>query len=126
MARLSRLAAAMSLLIGISACVPATSLPATCNDPTVSFSATLTATAMQPNRFDVCRGQEVTIKVATQVSGELHFHGYDDELGEKPITAGQTLTVVFKATHAGQFPIELHPEGGSDEREVAALVVNEP
>ena len=120
------LGAAASLLIASAACVPSTSLPATCNDPTVSFSATVTATAMQPNKFEVCRNQQVTITVATEVGGELHFHGYDDEIGEKPITAGGTLTVSFKATHPGQYPIELHPEDGSDEREVAQLVVNEP
>ncbi|HEX6654813.1 MAG TPA: hypothetical protein VF153_01230 [Candidatus Limnocylindria bacterium] len=118
--------AATSLVVAAAACVPSTSIPATCNDPTVSFSATLTATAMQPDRFEVCRDQEVTITVAAQVGGEVHFHGYDDEIGEKEITAGQTLTVTFKAAHPGQFPIELHPEDGSAEREVAALVVNEP
>ena len=124
--RSAGLAAAASLLIGLAACVDATSLPSTCADPTVSFSATLTASAMEPNRFDVCRNQEVTITVATEVGGELHFHGYDDEIGEKEITAGGTLTVRFKAAHPGQFPVELHPEDGSDEREVASLVVNEP
>lgn len=120
------MATVVSLLIGMAACVPSTSLPSTCNDPTVSFSTTLTTAAMQPNKFEVCRNQQVTITVATEVGGELHFHGYDDEIGEKPITAGGTLTVSFKATHPGQFPVELHAEDGSDEREVAALIVNEP
>ena len=123
--RICGFAAGLALVAGVAACVPATNLPANCSDPAVSFSATLSAGGMQPAQFDVCRDQEVTITVATQVAGELHFHGYDDELDEQPITAGQSLTVKFKATHPGQFPIELHPEDGSDEREVAALVVHE-
>ena len=120
------LAVVVALAFATTACVEATSLPSTCGDPSVSISATLTATAMQPNKFEVCRNQQVTITVATEVGGELHFHGYDDEIGEKEITAGGTLTITFKAAHPGQFPVELHPADGSDEFEVAPLVVNEP
>jgi hypothetical protein len=34
--------------------------------------------------------------------------------------------VKFTASHVGQFSVELHPADGSDEREVAKLVVQEP
>jgi hypothetical protein len=118
------LGAALVLAVGLVACVPAEQLPATCSQASVSLSATLSSSGMQPTSFDVCRDQQVTIIVTSQVAGDLHFHGYDDELEEQPITAGQTLKVEFKAAHPGQFPIELHPEDGSEERAVATLVVH--
>lgn len=118
-------ASALILLVASAGCVSSTNLPSTCGDATVTFSATLSDSGMQPSQFDVCRDQEVTITVASQVAGELHFHGYDTEVPEQELEAGQSVTVKFTASHVGQFPVELHPADGSDEREVAKLVVQE-
>lgn len=123
LARLVGLAASVALVAGLMACVPAGGQPANCHDASVSITATLMSDGMEPASFDVCRDQQVTITITPQVSGELHFHGYDAEIEEQPVTAGQTLKVEFKAIHPGQFPIELHPEQG-EEVEVAALVVH--
>ena len=119
-------AALVMVLVAVAACVPATNPPSNCGESAVSFSATLTDSGMQPAQFDVCRNQQVTIKVASQVAGDLHFHGYYTEVPEQPVTVGHTLTVTFAASHPGQFQIELHPEDGSEERAVAVLVVHEP
>jgi hypothetical protein len=118
-------ASALILLVASAGCVSSTNLPSTCGDATVTFSATLSDSGMQPSQFDVCRDQEVTITVASQVAGELHFHGYDTAVPEQELEAGQSVTVKFTASHVGQFPVELHPADGSDEREVAKLVVQE-
>lgn len=114
------------VLVTGAACVPSTTLPSTCSEAAVTISATLSDNGMQPSQFDVCRDQEVTITVASQVAGELHFHGYDTDIPEQELQAGQSVTVKFTASHVGQFSVELHPADGSDEREVAKLVVQEP
>jgi len=123
--RIGARAAALLLVLVAAGCVPATTLPSNCGEAEVSFSATLSDSRMQPAQFDVCRDQQVTIKVDSHVAGDLHFHGYDTEVPEQPVTAGQTVTVTFAASHPGQFQIELHPEDGSEERAVALLVVHE-
>jgi hypothetical protein len=109
----------------VGACVPSTALPSTCGEAAVAFSATVSDSGMQPSQFDVCQNQEVTITVASQVDGALHFHGYDTDIPEQELGAGKSVTVTFTASHVGQFPIELHPADGSDEQEVAKLVVQE-
>jgi hypothetical protein len=114
------------VLVTGAACVPSTNLPSSCSEAAVTISATLSDSGMQPSQFDVCRDQEVTITVASQVAGELHFHGYDTDIPEQELQAGQSVTVKFTASHVGQFSVELHPADGSDEREVAKLVVQEP
>ena len=124
-ARVAGLAASLALTTGLVACVPAGGVPATCSQASVSLAATLKPDAMQPASLEVCRDQQVTITIASRAAGELHFHGYDDEIEEQQVIAGQTLKVEFKAVHPGQFPIELHPEDGSEEVAVGALVVHE-
>ena len=122
----SLLAALIALsIVGLTACVPAEQLPSSCNDPSVAISATLSADRLDPASIDVCRNQHVTVTVASQADGELHFHGYDDQVPEKEIAAGDSVTVKFDAVRSGQFPIELHPEDGSDEVQVGTLVVHE-
>jgi CheY-specific phosphatase CheX len=124
--RLAAASALVVLLVAISGCVPSTTLPSTCSEAAVTISATLSDNGMQPSQFDVCRDQEVTITVASQVAGELHFHGYDTDIPEQELEVGHSVTVKFTASHVGQFSVELHPADGSDEREVAKLVVQEP
>jgi hypothetical protein len=126
---LKQRAVALVLVTGLAAgligCVPAENLPSNCGDPAVSFTATLKADGMSPNAFDVCRDQQLTFDITSEAAGELHFHGYDGIVDEQEVTVGQTLKVEFKATRPGQFPIELHPADGSEERAVATLTVHE-
>ena len=112
-------------LVGLAACVPAENVPSNCGEPSVSLTATLKADGMTPRTLDVCRDQQVSIVIASEAAGELHFHGYEDAVDVQAVAPGQSLIVQFSATHPGQFPIELHPEDGSDEVEVAALVVHD-
>jgi hypothetical protein len=114
------------LSAALCACVPATSLPATCHDPSVTFAATLVDEHLEPASFDVCRGQKVTITFTIQRAGILHLHGYDDLLQAREVRAGQTVDLSFDAAHAGQFPIALHTTDGPAEATVGTLVVNEP
>ena len=110
----------------LAACVPATTLPATCRDPSVHFAATLVEERLEPATFDVCRGQQVTITFTIQRNGILHLHGYDDLLPAREVRAGQTVDFAFEAVHVGQFPIALHTIDGSAEVTVGTLIVNEP
>jgi hypothetical protein len=110
----------------LAACVPSTTLPATCHDPSVTFAATLTEERLEPATIEVCRDQHVTITFTIQRGGILHLHGYDDQLAATPVRAGQTIDFSFEAVRAGQFPIALHPADGSEETDVGTLVVNEP
>ena len=110
----------------LAACVPATSLPATCHDPSVHFAATLAGERLEPSSFDACRDQEVTITFTIQRDGILHLHGYDDLLQAREVRTGQTVDFTFKAAHAGQFPIALHTTDGPAETIVGTLIVNEP
>jgi methionine-rich copper-binding protein CopC len=116
----------IALLCLLAACVPSTTLPATCHDPSVTFAATLTAERLEPATFDVCRDQQVTITFTIQRDGILHVHGYDDQLAATPVQAGQTIDFSFEAVRVGQFPIAVHPADGSAETDVGTLVVNEP
>jgi hypothetical protein len=114
------------LWVMLAACVPSTSLPATCHNPSVAFAATLTEERLEPATFDVCRDQQVTITFTIQRDGILHLHGYDDQLAATQVRAGQTIDFSFEAVRAGQFPIALHPADGSEETDVGTVVVNEP
>jgi hypothetical protein len=109
----------------LAACVPATSLPATCHDPSVHFAATLAGERLEPSSFDACRDQEVTITFNIQRDGILHLHGYDDLLQAREVRTGQTVDFTFKAAHAGQFPIALHTTNGPAETIVGTLIVND-
>ena len=117
---------ALPLILVFAACVPAASLPATCHDPSVHFTATLADQHLEPATFDVCRGQQVTITFTIQRNGILHLHGYDDLLGAKEVRKDQDIDFTFAAVHAGQFPIALHTLDGAPEITVGTLTVNEP
>ena len=123
--RIRRLLAALaSTAIAVSACVAGTSLPADCGNPSVVRSATLSGDRLSPQRIDVCKGQRVTVKLDIQQDGELHFHGYDDQVPETEVHAGQPISFSFDMTRAGQFPIELH-QSATEEAEVGILTVYE-
>ena len=56
------------------------------------------------NRYEVARGETVTIAVISDVADELHIHGYDLHAD---VEAGGTATVTFDADIPGVFEIEL-------------------
>jgi FtsP/CotA-like multicopper oxidase with cupredoxin domain len=76
-----------------------------------------------PAEIEVTKGDQVTIQVTTDADGEVHVHGYEIE---KPIKAGQTVTVAFEADLDGKYEIEQHFESGGEEigeTEIAELTV---
>ena len=124
--RVPRLPAVLAIpALATSACVAGTSLPADCASPSVERNATLSGGRLSPQRIDVCKGQNVTVKLDIQHDGELHFHGYDDHVSGTEVHAGQPISFSFDMMRAGQFPIELH-QSATEEAEVGILTVHEP
>lgn len=111
------------LLLVTAACVPQSDLPSDCDASQVNRPATLTDAGLDPDAIDVCTGQQVTIAIDVERAGELHLHGYDDQVPEQEVALRDRVELTFSATRAGQFPLELH-EGG-DETEIAILTVHE-
>lgn len=124
--RLAVVPIVVAVLLFATACVPATTLPDDCDAPSVTRDVSLTGETLEPSTIEVCRDQEVTIELTANDDAGIHFHGYDDQVPEQDVTAGQTVTLSFNANQAGQFPIEIHPADGSEEVEAGTLVVNEP
>ena len=54
------------------------------------------------------QGERVRFRVRTDGPEEIHVHGYDIE---RPVPAGETVTVAFEASIAGIFEVELHGSG---------------
>lgn len=112
-----------ALVLGSVACVEQSDLPSDCDASAVERPATLTDAGLNPDAIDVCTGQKVTITIDVQRAGDLHLHGYDDQVPEQPVAVGDQAELSFTASHAGQFPLELHT--GEDETEIAILTVHE-
>ncbi|MDH4335057.1 MAG: hypothetical protein OEW24_07350 [Chloroflexota bacterium] len=106
-----------------AACVPQTILPADCDAPSVTRQATLVGERLSPEQTDICRGQGVQFEITVDAAGVLHLHGYDDEAPAQAVEAGQTVTLAFAATRAGQFHIEFH--GATADMEIGILTVHE-
>jgi hypothetical protein len=53
----------------------------------------------------VHEGDEITLKIVSDRSDELHLHGYDLHADLVP---GETTTLAFTATRTGRFGIEMH------------------
>lgn len=104
-------------------CVEQADLPNDCEASAVQREASLSGDRLDPEGIDVCKGQEVTIEIASEGEGELHLHGYDVEV---EAVAGETATFTFTATRSGQFVIELHSHDARSEIEVGLLTVHEP
>ena len=121
-----RTAAATLALAGVlAACAPASNLPSDCSAAAAQRSATLAGAHMDPEAIEVCLGQHVTLAITTQRAGELHLHGYDKEVPEVAVAAGETARLAFTAVRSGQFVIELHAPDGT-EAQVGLLTVHEP
>ncbi len=121
--RLVATVALAGLLLAATACVQQSDLPSDCDASSVERAATLTEGGLAPDGFDVCKGQAVTITITVQRAGELHLHGYDDQVPAQEVEVGDVAELAFSASRSGQFPLELHT--GTDEIELAILTVHE-
>jgi hypothetical protein len=115
----------LALPLALSACVDQ-GRPASCGAPTVALELELSAGRLEPSDPAVCRDQEVTLVVASDVDGVLHIHGYDEQVPATEVSAGGELRLDFVAERSGQFPIELHPAADPTGVEVGILTVHEP
>lgn len=110
------------LLLLLGACVEE-ARPSGCENDAVEIRVELEADRMTPSALGVCRGQQVTLIVATEVDATFHVHGYDDALPATTVSAGEEARLEFEASRAGQFPIEIHPADDPRGVEVGILTV---
>ena len=96
-----------------------------CAVPATVLDLRLTATELTPAP-SVCRGQEVTFRIASEVDGVFHIHGYEQAVSATEVVADETLELTFTADTAGQFPIELHPADDPTGVSIAIFTVHEP
>jgi plastocyanin len=64
---------------------------------------------LNPPIIDVVQGDQVTLRIWSDESGEFHIHGYDVMA---QLESGTTATLRFTADKAGTFDIELHTSQG--------------
>lgn len=69
-----------------------------------------------PLSMSVRQGEQVSIRVRSDVNDELHLHGYELTA---PLPAGEDVALTFIAAKAGRFEVELH----HSHRELGALEV---
>ena len=69
----------------------------------------------------VTQGDQVTIRVMSDESGEFHVSGYEIE---NDMTAGTELSFSFTADKAGRYNFELHPkaEGAEEDHDAEVKV----
>ena len=120
------LVAALGLALLLAACV-SDSRPGAeaCAAASIEIDATLAADALTPKNLAVCRDQDVTVRIASDVDGIIHIHGYDEIAPATEVTSGETLELAFVAERDGQYPIELHPAGSPEGVSVGILTVHE-
>jgi FtsP/CotA-like multicopper oxidase with cupredoxin domain len=96
------------------AATPVPTTTATAEPQQASPAATATAdpgpllTGAKEQQIDATEGDTVRFRVKADQDDEVHVHGYDLE---KPVAAGQTVTLSFKASITGIFEIEFHHSG---------------
>jgi|CXWL01.1.fsa_nt_gi heme/copper-type cytochrome/quinol oxidase subunit 2 len=78
----------------------------------VTYSLALKERKLTPDIVTVTQGDQVTIKVMSDESGEFHVSGYEIE---NDMTAGTELTFSFTADKAGRYNFELHPKAAEGE-----------
>jgi FtsP/CotA-like multicopper oxidase with cupredoxin domain len=84
-----------------------------------TFNVTVTdAKSMNPPEIKVNQNDTVTINISSNVTGEVHLHGYDIPFN---CVAGQVVSHTFKATISGG-PFDIEWESTSTH--LANLVVN--
>jgi hypothetical protein len=96
-----------------------------CAAPAIVLDLRLTTTDLTPAP-SVCRGQEVTLRIASEVDGFIHIHGYDEAVPATEVVAGEELELTFTADEEGQYPIELHPADEPEGIDVGIFTVHEP
>jgi hypothetical protein len=112
-------------LLWVSACVADTRPPPElCAQPSLTLDATLAETGLAPQNLDVCRGQVVTLTIASERDGVIHIHGYDEQAAE--VAPDEAVTFQFVAERSGQFVIELHTQEATAGTEIGILTVHEP
>jgi hypothetical protein len=117
--------ALVAVLIGSAGCVASTRPDGLdCAAPTLELELTLSDSELTPAP-SACRGQTVTLRVASSTEGVLHVHGYDEEIPVLPVAPGEVSETTFEAVRSGQFLIQLHAFE-APEVSVAVLTVHEP
>jgi hypothetical protein len=117
----------VALALGLAGCVSDSGPdPVACDAESIELELRLTADALTPENPSVCRDQEVTLRIASEVDGFIHIHGYDEIVPATEVTDGETLELTFQAERDGQFHIELHPAAAPEGVEVGIFTVNEP
>lgn len=130
--------ALLALTVGLAACGGKDDAPPT---PSTETETPVTTTDMQTETTDsaapkvvritvtnglpaggivrqsVGKGDRVVIVVDSDVSDEIHVHGYDLK---KDVTAGGTARIPFRATIPGRFEVELEGRG----TQIAELTVS--
>lgn len=99
---------------------------ATCRAPSIELSVTLLADGLGGDDLAVCRDQQVTIHVDSEVDGVLHIHGYDEHVPATSVSSGEPVDLVFTAAQSGQFGVEFHPEDDPRGVEIGIFAVYEP
>ena len=59
-------------------------------------------------RVDVKKGEQLVLRITSDVAEEIHVHGYDLYADLVP---GQTAQLAFKADLPGSYEVELHDAG---------------
>jgi len=96
-----------------------------CQGPSVELQLELSDAGLAPGDPAVCRDQEVTLSVQSEIDGVLHIHGYDSEVPAFEVRSGQEVDVGFTAGRSGQFPVEFHPADDPAGIEVGIFTVHE-
>jgi len=65
-------------------------------------------TAGKERDLTFTQGDRVAFRVRADGPEEVHVHGYDVE---RPVPAGETVTIAFEGDVAGIFEVELHGSG---------------
>ena len=123
---MNRLILVVSTLAAVTTACVDEGRPAACGEPAVTFQLQLTAEALTPNDPAACRGQDVTLVVASKIDGIIHIHGYDATVPATEVSANEELRLTFRADRSGQFPIELHPSGDPEGVGIGVFTVHEP
>jgi hypothetical protein len=118
-----RLAVAVVLCGLLAGCPGGT---ADCEALPERYELALDAETLTPSDPSVCRDDEVTLRVRSEVDGTIHIHAYDAQLPATPVAAGESVEMRFTADRSGQFSIELHPDESPQGVVVGIFTVHEP
>jgi hypothetical protein len=102
-------AAAVALLMAMSACGSGDDSGSTSDKPPVIIEITEDAGQITPNdghAVEVAQGQEVQLNVSSDVDDEIHVHTEPDH--EYEVKAGKDETFTFTVDSPGVYPIESH------------------